>query len=543
MGTESVIVIGSGFGGAVAACRLAETGRHRVTVLERGRRYGRGDFPSAPGELASALWDPARGRRGALEHRRLGGAGVSTFTASGLGGGSLLYSGVLHPVPAAFFRGWPGGLGRDVLEPHYRRVLAMLEARPFPLDEPGSPYARTPKARLLEQAAERLGRNAAGGPAVSWERPPLGLTFGPRPGEERVNRHGARQSACTGCGRCNLGCNEHAKNSLDLNYLRRAAEHGAELRTGAEVDRIAPRSGGGYLVRYGEPGGGGERVELACDRVILAAGSLGSTELLLRQRRLGSLANLSPALGRRWSPNGDLLALCLLGDQTAEPTVGPVITGSIRFQQGDHPDGFPHGLYVQDGGLPEFLGWYLAARTRRLVPLRERWRGLLQSLGSRLLGTRERSLVGAVGESVDAGAQIVRRALPLLGMGRDRSTGELSLGGRGPGRLRLAWSARASRLHFERTREALARVAEALGAPAVVENPLSLLGRHVTVHPLGGCGLADAAAEGVVSARTAEVFGHPGLHVLDGSILPTSVGPNPSLTIAALAEHFVEPLT
>jgi cholesterol oxidase len=136
-----------------------------------------------------------------------------------------------------------------------------------------------------------------------------------------------------------------------------------------------------------------------------------------------------------------------------------------------------------------------------------------------------------------ADGRIVRNALPLLAMGNDRATGVLSLGRRG---LDLEWSARDDAIHFQRAREALLRVGRAIGAGTLVENPFSLLSRHLTVHPLGGCPMGQGPEDGVVDARTGEAFGHPGVHVVDGSVIPTAIGPNPSLTIAALAERFSE---
>lgn len=493
-----VVIVGSGFGGSVMACRLAESGRHRVRVLERGRRYGRGEFPRSPADRGRLIWDPAEGQHGLMELSRFKRAGMDVVTASGLGGGSLIYSNVLYRMPPSFFKGWPGGIDRARLDPFYDRVIDTLEARPYPLDEPGWPYADTPKARLLARAAEVMGRDAAGQVATKLERPALAVTFGPGPTLERRNKHGALQTTCSMCGQCNLGCDTHSKNTLDLTYLRRAQALGARIDTHAEVQRIAPRPGGGFTVAFGDPRAPGSAEEIRCDRVIVAAGSLGSTRLLLRQKRLGHLPGLSGQLGRRWSPNGDMLAVYFTRDLPVDASVGPVITGAVRFLYGAYPDGSPHEVLVEDGGFPDFLAWHVAARP------------------------------------------LARNAFPLLAMGRDRSTGVLALGPGERGALTLDWDVRENGLHFERAREAMARLGEAVGAGTLVENPFSLLSRHITVHPLGGCPMGASPEDGVVDARTGQAFGHPGLYVIDGSIVPGAIGPNPALTIAALAEYYAE---
>ena len=536
---EDVTIVGSGFGGSVMACRLAETGRFRVRVLERGPEYRRGDFPRSPASLAELTWDPERGSYGLFDVQRFGRASMDVVTGTGLGGGSLVYSNVLYRMPAEMFAGWPGGIDRRRLEPRYDRVIDMLEARPYPHDRQGSPYQRTPKTAMMARAAEVMAGDGLGQVATRLERPALAVTFGPQPGSERRNRHGATQTACSMCGQCNMGCNTHSKNTLDLTYLRRARDCGARIVTHADVQRIVARPGGGYEVTCSDPRVPGSEETIRSDRVILAAGALGSTRLLLRQRAMGHLPAVSAQLGRRWSPNGDLLAVYMTRDLPVDPSVGPVITSAIRFLYGTYPDGSPHEVYVEDGGFPDFLGWYFAAQLGRYALPHQRLARGLRVLRDVVAGRTSATITGAVAGALADEAQAVRNVLPLLAMGRDRSTGVLSLRP-GSAELELAWDARDERVHYQRTREALRRVGDAIGAGALVENPLSFASQHVTVHPLGGCPIGTGPGDGVVDARTGEVFGHPGLHIVDGSVLPSSIGPNPSLTIAALAELFAE---
>src|SRR5688572_17072214 len=144
-----VVVIGSGFGGAITACRLAESGRYEVILLERGARYPRNSFPRAPDELRSAVWQPTRARFGIYELFAFPRVGMEVACGAGLGGGSLVYSNVLHDAAPESFRSWPGGICRSLLEPYAARVLQMLEARPYPVDKPDWPYAASLRTRAM----------------------------------------------------------------------------------------------------------------------------------------------------------------------------------------------------------------------------------------------------------------------------------------------------------------------------------------------------------------------------------------------------------
>lgn len=215
------VVVGSGFGGAVTAYRLAETGRS-VVLLERGKPYPPGGFPRTPADMARNFWDPSRGLHGLFDIWSF--RGLEGVVSSGLGGGSLIYANVLlrkderwfvheSPLPGGGYENWP--IGRADLDPHYDRVEHMLGATRYPYDD-------TPKTRALRQAAARLD--------LAVSRPPLAVSFGPRPGAPPVpgaqidepaygNLHGLPRSTCRLCGECDVGCNYGAKNTLDHTYL------------------------------------------------------------------------------------------------------------------------------------------------------------------------------------------------------------------------------------------------------------------------------------------------------------------------------------
>ena len=330
------VVVGSGFGGSVTAFRLAEAGM-RVCLLERGKAYPPGSFPRSPWGTSRNLWDPSEGLHGLMnvwEFRGLGG-----IVASGLGGGSLLYSNVLIRKDASTFvredldRGgwehWP--VTYEDLEPHYARHEAMLDAQPYPLEHP--PYSGTHKVNALRHAAERLG--------LEWYLPKLAVTFAPNGGApapgmpvvgEEENLHGALRQTCRLCGECNFGCNYGSKYTLDFNYLSFAKlRHGVDIRTRCEAKTLAPRPGGGYAVGYvdhseaieGEP----RRAPLAertitADRLVLCCGNhrihvspsqesrelprpqRASRDALLRERRPADVRHADARDGRTESGAG-----------------------------------------------------------------------------------------------------------------------------------------------------------------------------------------------------------------------------------------------
>jgi cholesterol oxidase len=549
------VVIGSGFGGSVVAYRLAAAGQ-RVCVLERGRAYPPGSFPRTPAEVAAAFWDPSAGMQGLFDVWSF--RGIESVVSSGLGGGSLIYANVLlrkderwfvHEQPfGSGYETWP--VSRADLDPHYDEVERMLGAQRFPAAFPG--YDATPKTVAVQEAAGRLG--------LDWELPNLAVSFAnpgapPRPSEPLVtppygNLHGLPRTTCRLCGECDIGCNDGAKNTLDHTYLSAAHHHGADIRTRAEVRRIAAVAGG-YEVGYVEhrPEAEGRRtatrrlpeVTLAADRVVLAAGTFGSTYLLLRNR--GGLPGLSPALGTRFSGNGDLLGFMLRSSRGSgrarapralDPSRGPVITTAIRVpDEVDGGDG--RGYYVEDAGYPAFLSWMVEASQ---VPgtARRALRFAARRVLARLTGDPRSDLGGEL-SALLGDAALSSTSLPLLGMGRDVPDGTMRLRGR-KAWLDLDWTTKTSEAYFRRVRSTMADLSRELGAD-FHENPLSLLRRVITVHPLGGTPMGRHPGEGVVDAW-GEAFDQPDLYVVDGSAMPGPTGANPSLTIAAFADRVAD---
>ena len=546
------VVVGSGFGGSVLAYRVAEAGKS-VCVLERGKPYPPGSFPRGPSRLTKAFWDPSEGLYGMFNLWSF--RGIGALVSSGLGGGSLIYANVLLRKDEKWFvqedlaggghEHWP--VSRADLDPHYERAERMLGAQTYPFKE------TTPKTLAFEEAARQLGRE--------FILPPLAVTFaneGEEPAvgvpirEEHTNLHGAPRYTCRLVGECDIGCNFGSKNTLDFTYLSAAARRGAEIRTRHEVRSLAPREGGGYAVRYVEhdpedegrkldthdPAARPER-ELSCDRLVLAAGTLGSTYLLLRSR--GAFPGLSAKLGTRFGGNGDLLTFALKAKRpdgtpwVLDAHYGPVISSAIRAPDAlDGGEG--RGFYVEDAGYPEFVSW-LVHGTQGPGAL-WRWRRVAARILLSLLRREPEVDLSAEVSELLSDTRLSAGSLPLLGMGRDIPDGNMTLR---KGKLDVDWVKGKSGPFFDRLRGFGREIAGALGAE-FQPNPTWYLGRVITVHPLGGCPLGRSAEEGVVDTY-GEVFGYPGFTIADGSVMPGPVGPNPSLTIAALADRFADRAT
>ncbi len=546
------VIVGSGFGGSVTAARLAEAG-WRVCVLERGKAYPPTTFPRTPLEMKRNFWDPSAGMHGMFDVWHF--KGIDAICASGLGGGSLIYANVFLRKDEEWFvkedlanggyENWP--VTRKELDPHYDEVERRIGVQRFPFEH--SPYDRTLKTIAYRDAAQRL--------KLDWSLPPLAVTFAnegmpPVPGEpieeEEPNLHGRARLTCQLCGECDIGCNYGSKNTLDYTYLSQASRAKAELRTLCEVRAFTPREGGGYQVDYvfrdlaaeGEPTGTGmpSRHTLTCDHLILSAGTLGTTWLLLRNK--DALPGLSDQLGKGFSGNGDLLtfALCCKREdrlpREIDPSHGPVITSAIRMSD-TLEGGDGRGFYLEDAGYPAFGSWAMQMLEGPEAILKDVPR-LLHHVWNFLHG-RHHSEIGGLLSTLLGDTELASGALPLLGMGRDIPDGKMSL--EKEGLLEVDFDKDgASKAYFDRVRDLSRKIADELGGD-FVENPMWYEDRVITVHALGGCRMGNSEREGVVDSH-GRVFGHPGLHVADGSVMPGPVGPNPSLTIAALADRFAE---
>jgi cholesterol oxidase len=512
-----VVVIGSGFGGAISACRLAQAGRS-VCVLERGKRWGKTDFPRTPAEVSRAFWCEGV-TQGFLEYRTF--RKIDVIQGCGVGGGSLHYFNVHLRAPAEVLGvgPWPGEITRSTLDPYYAVAEDMLDSKRL-----APPFGRQmpPRTEAFRFAALSAGRIP--------ELVPIGVYTGP----DRTNPHsGIPQAACDYSGNCMLGCELHAKNTLDLNYLAVAEKNGAEVFPLHQVEKIEPLGGPAYRIHFKQfdPNDPSrlENGSVIGTVAIVSAGTLGTTELLLRSRDIyHSLPALSPALGTRFSGNGDfLLAGTFNANRVVDPSQGPSITVGADFSTPNNR------IFVEDLGYPEPFIWLLEGS----LPNRGRIKNLVDTAFSYLLATLgvDRGQIRFKADRLFKGG-LTPRFLPYLCMGTDAADGQLLLR---DGSIDINWRHRRSLGMIREQEEAMKRLSQALGGEYVT----SLLWRWplrklLTAHPLGGSYLGESPATSVTNP-TGEVWGYSNLYVADGSLIPTALSVNPSLTISALSERVV----
>ena len=584
--TVDVAVVGSGYGGAVAALRFAEHGE-KVYVLERGQEYVSGEFPNdlsqigkhVRSEVAALSGVTTQGYEDGLFDFRIG-LRAGALVGNGLGGGSLINAGVgLRPDPRVFKQDeWPAALRQTDLEKYYTCAYKTLELQTTACTDLID-LKKTAKYKSLKDLSVAANKStnqptndATKKVSVAFEQVPIAVQL-----QEPVDTTLGLRKACNGCGDCVTGCNNHAKLSLTATYLPRAVKAGAELFTGLTVLRVSHDPVGNnefpwlvHFIRTAErtlqhdiqhnvdsepvPQPAADQNnwvhKLRARRVVLSAGTFGSSEILLRSRAKG-LQVSNTALGMGVSGNGDDVAFGFdlkneanaVGWGSKPPTqnpVGPTISGAIRFTD---PEDVKRSTLIQDGAIPGLMGGVVHELLTTL--------GTLAQMGHWGI----RSLHG--GDPLTLKPQALLRSLTLLGMGHDTAGGVIVLDKKCD-RVGWGWPEAADEptpaLHKARMKACV----EKLGGlyiqnPAVNAIPDSMNsvlsgpkpgGALFTVHPLGGCRMGDTMLEGVVNHWGAVWKDHDkvhdGLYVLDGSTIPSSLGVNPLLTITALAERSCE---
>ncbi len=540
-----VIVIGSGYGGSIAAARLARAAKAdgskvSVCLFERGREIPVGHFPDTLLKAAGEFQVDARagrlGNRKALFDMRQNDE-INVLQGCGLGGTSLINANVSLRADDWVWQdeAWPEALREDRsgrLEAGYRRAQSMLQPNPYP-DEP-----RLAKNEMHRKSAEHLGH------ADCFYNPPINVTF-----ESGVNNAGVYQEACNGCGDCVSGCNIGAKNTLMRNYLPYARNSGAEIFCGVQVRRLA-REGGRNIVYY-EPVGAGRRrfggadLFVSADIVVVSAGTLGTAEILLRSKENGLAC--SDELGARFTGNGDVLGFGYntdheingvgAGDEPVDPAapVGPCITSVIDLRK-VFPDP-AEGFVIEEGSLPGALSPVLASAlwAAAAVAGEDTDRGAWDS-------AREMARMWQSAAPGGAYRGAVRNTQTYLIMAHDDGAGRLKLKG---DRVRVDWPGLGKQEVFQRTSDMLFSATEALGG-TYTPSPMftKAFGYDlVTVHPLGGACMGEHAGSGVVNHKGQLFAGIEGdavyedIYVSDGSVIPRPLGVNPLLTISALAER------
>jgi cholesterol oxidase len=509
-----VVVIGSGFGGSVAALRLVEKG-YSVAVLEAGRRFADDEFPATSWDTRRFLWAPALGCYGIQRMDLLRNALV--LSGAGVGGGSLVYANTLYRPMPPFYRDpqWRDITDwADELAPYYDQAERMLGVTTY--------HRMTAADAAVRTVAERMGV------ADSFHPTPVGVYFGASGVDPYFGGAGPVRQRCTECGACMTGCRVGAKNTLVKNYLYLAEHRGAEVHPLTTVTAVRPARDGGYVVETrptgragrrgaGRPGRGREAFE--ADQVVFAAGALGTQRLLLRLRADGVLPDLSPRLGALTRTNSESIVGARSLRRDVDFTDGVAITSSF------HPDASTHIEPVRYGRGSNAMGALQTVLTDG-GPLRPlRWAGaflrhpLRHARGFWLRHWSEQTIIALVMQSLDNSLQVsYRRAW----YGRRRLTTR-----QGHGEPNPTWIPAGNR--------AVRLLAEEIGGmPGGSWGEVFNI--PITAHILGGAAIGRDPSTGVIDAYH-RVFGHDGLHVVDGAAVSANLGVNPSLTITAQAER------
>ena len=556
----TVVVVGSGYGAGVAASRLARAGQ-RVCLLERGREIRPGSYPN---QLADAREQfqisTSRGRIGPADAMFELHVNDDMFAlvGCGLGGTSLINANVALEIDQRLLQmeHWPTVFQAqpNLLEPYYERARKMLDPSPYP--EGRRHYPPLAKVAALEKAAKAMGKEKR------FSRPPITVNF-----ENKTNPFGVPQPKCTNCGDCCSGCNVGAKNTTLMNYLPDAVNHGAEIYTGVHVDWLE-RDGDTWRVHYAEIDNG-KPGSVSADYVVLGAGSLGSTGILLRSREKG--LSLSERLGESFSGNGDVLAFGYdaywkinKGEDksiTADPLhgvgigtndvprsdyPGPCIAGIIDLR--DNAD-LMMGLVIEEGVPPGAAATALPPALFFADALAGSFtRFGLDEVKPRLtdaksLGDAFQKDPGSIGAWAYKGP--VARTESFLVMSVDGAKGKLVLQG---DRVAIDWPGAGHDPAIVNANDQVSAACDGIVAQ-FFPNPIwtpPLGSKVITVHPVGGCGMGDNSAIGVIDQRCRVYVGtpgsdvHHGLYVCDGAAMPGPVGVNPLLTITAVAERAME---
>lgn len=535
-GEYDLVIVGSGYGGAITAARLAVANasagaKLRIALLERGAEHPTGTFPET--QQATAMHVCSSMNPLGLFHI-LRNDDIDVIQGNGLGGTSLMnFNVAIRPDREVFLHSWarpfremverdPSGIGE--LREFFERAEAMLGAVRFADREPMA------RVDVFRKIAEEAGVTATS----------LNLTVST---EDRVTRYGVPRKPCPLHGGDGTGDNSFSKNTLMTNYLPMARHFGAELYTCVEVDRVRELPDGRWQItglrRSGSRGMTTTRVELSARRVVLSAGCLGSNGILMRSRADG--LDISPRLGKNFSGNGDSFAIAYNTDHRTDTQAwsttdgpprcdlrcGPSINVAMRFGA-DQPD-LRKRFTVEDLSVPRALQDAFRIGLMGLAGLKypdtkparvNRWRKDVQW-----------NTDGAMNHS-----------LGFLIMVHDNSDGELFL--RKDGSVGVEWPGAPAERMYRDVDARLKQAIEAIGG-TYIKNPWwtnSIFGNQLlTAHPIGGCAMSDNVDGGVVdhAGRVFRADGrvHDGLYVIDGSVLPRAIGVNPFLTISMFAER------
>ena len=508
------LVVGSGFGGSVSAHRLIEKG-YSVGVIEMGRRYRSEDFPKTNWSLRNFLWLPQAMCHGIFRMTLL--KDIFVLSGAGVGGGSLVYANTLLVPPNKVWddpRWKDVDSWRDVMPKHYAMAQRMLGAAPYP---------RMTKAdEIVLEYARSIGTEESFVPAT------LGVFYG----EEGVtvpdpyfDGKGPDRTGCIHCGGCMIGCRYGAKNTLDRNYLYLAEQGGAEVLPELRVTAVVPLQDGGYRVETERSTSWlfKKKRSFTAKKVILSAGVLGTVPLLMKCRDAGHLPNVSAELGNFVRTNSEAIVGVSSRDPSFDITDGAAITSKIDLDEHTHlePVRYSRGsdalsslstLLVDGGsGMPRPLRWVGACIRHPIDFVQTLWP----------FGWAKRSLILLVMQTVESHMRVRLKRRWWM-----------------PWSKALTTDATGSEVprYIPAANEAARGIAKQMNGMPVSSITEVLLDVPTTAHILGGCAMGGDGESGVIDGQN-QVFGHPGLYVIDGSMIGANLGVNPSLTITALAER------
>ncbi|TQM71575.1 cholesterol oxidase [Actinomadura hallensis] len=527
-----VLVVGSGFGGSVSALRLTEKG-YKVGVIEAGRRFDTNpggapgsrypELPKTNWRIARYLWAPVLGLTGIQRMHLIRGAKASrvlVLAGAGVGGGSLNYANTLYVPPEPFFkdRQWAHITDwQEELAPYYDQAKRMLGVVQNP--------TTTAADEVIKRVADRMGKGH------TFVRTPVGVFFGRGPGIESADPYfggkGPRRRGCMECGECMVGCRHGAKNMLTENYLYLAEKAGARVMPLSRVTWIRPLAGGGYEVEIVRTGSfGRNRKTFTCEQVVLAAGTYGTQKLLHKMKATGVLPRLSDRLGALTRTNSE----AIIGGGRRNGRPGPDFSRGVAITSSFHPAPDTHIEPVRYGRGSNLLATLQTLLVDGDRPGEKHTPRFVKFLREAVRRPRD------IGQLFDVRRWSERTVIALVMQTRDNS---ITLR---PKKGPFGWDVRASAGHGEPNPtwipegyEATRMIAEEIGGiPGGTW--ADLFDVPMTAHFLGGCAIGDSPETGVIDAYH-RVYGHPGLHVVDGSAVSANLGVNPSLTITAQAER------
>lgn len=507
-----VLVVGSGFGGSVAALRLTEKG-YTVGVMEAGRRFADDELPKNNWQATRYLWAPWARCFGIMRITLL--RDVLIASGTGVGGGSLVYANTLYEPLDAFYRDrqWAHITDwKDELLPHYVQAKKMLGVTTYP--------GWSPADERLEALAKDYGVGHTFHPTA------VGVLFGDTPGERIADPFfggaGPERNACIDCGACMTGCPHNAKNTLVKNYLHLAEGAGAVVHPMTTVTDVKPRPDGGYDVVTRRTGNALRRRTYTAGQVVFAGNAL-STQRLLHRLRETSLPRLSRRIGELSRTNSEAVLTARSMKKDADYTPGIAITSSFHPDEHTHVEvcRYGHGSSalglinapLVDGGhggsqLAAVWRAYRALGVRRALAIHNPRRWAEQSIVVLVMQTLDNSIT-----------TYLKRGL----LGR-RMTSKQGVGDPNP-----SWIPMANKV----TRDLAADMGGNAGSSTA-----DLAGIPMTAHFIGGCVIGESAETGVIDPYQ-RVYGYEGLHITDGSAITANLGVNPSLTIVAQAERAI----